>query len=571
MDSKTNKNNLNDEYTVLARKYRPKDFNFLIGQETLVKTLSGAFKRDRLAHAYILTGERGVGKTSTARILAKGFNCLNINREDENINPCNDCKSCFDINLGNYIDVIEMDAASHTGVDNIRELIDGVGYKPLSSKYRIYIIDEVHMLSKGAFNALLKTLEEPPEHVKFIFATTEIRKVPITVLSRCQRFDLKRVSLKELMGHLVWICNQENIVFDDEALKAIARVSGGSVRDALSILDQALALSDSKLNLEDVNKMLGLTDRLTSILIFKEAFSGKIQNAIDLFNEVIISGGTTENILNDILEVIHMISRLVIIEEKNHNILIDNMPEAEQKELKGLTNLKIPDLARAWQIILKGIEEIRLAPNIDIAGEMILIRLAYASSIGDPSKLLKKLKENIYNQNDKKNIYSLSADNNLEKNLSNKTQSDVIQENEHQNRIPSNFFELVELFKQNGEMLLYSQIKSSVHLVSFKAGEITIRISGHPAKTLSKEISEKTSTWTGMKWQVIQVEKGGDETIDGEKLKNENEKIELANNSEEMEKVLKAFPNAKLKNVTDMNNHKENEYNNFDNKDEEEI
>ena len=247
------------------------------------------------------------------------------------------------------------------------------------------------------------------------------------------------------------------------------------------------------------------------------------------------------------------------------------MPEAEQKELKGLTNLKIPDLARAWQIILKGIEEIRLAPNIDIAGEMILIRLAYASSIGDPSKLLKKLKENIYNQNDKKNIYSLSADNNLEKNLSNKTQSDIIQENEHQNRIPSNFFELVELFKQNGEMLLYSQIKSSVHLVSFKAGKITIRISGHPAKTLSKEISEKTSTWTGMKWQVIQVEKGGDETIDGEKLKNENEKIELANNSEEMEKVLKAFPNAKLKNVTDMNNHKENEYNNFDNKDEEEI
>ena len=267
MDSKTNKNNLNDEYTVLARKYRPKDFNFLIGQETLVKTLSGAFKRDRLAHAYILTGERGVGKTSTARILAKGFNCLNINRVDENINPCNDCKSCADINLGNYIDVIEMDAASHTGVDNIRELIDGVGYKPLSSKYRIYIIDEVHMLSKGAFNALLKTLEEPPEHVKFIFATTEIRKVPITVLSRCQRFDLKRVSLKELMGHLVWICNQENIVFDDEALKAIARVSGGSVRDSLSILDQALALSDSKLNLEDVNKMLGLTDRLTSILI----------------------------------------------------------------------------------------------------------------------------------------------------------------------------------------------------------------------------------------------------------------------------------------------------------------
>ena len=216
-----------------------------------------------------------------------------------------------------------MDAASHTGVDNIRELIDGVGYKPLSSKYRIYIIDEVHMLSKGAFNALLKTLEEPPEHVKFIFATTEIRKVPITVLSRCQRFDLKRVSLKELMGHLVWICNQENIVFDDEALKAIARVSGGSVRDSLSILDQALALSDSKLNLEDVNKMLGLTDRLTSILIFKEAFSGKIQNAIDLYNEVIISGGTTENILNDILEIIHMISRLVIIEEKNHNFLID--------------------------------------------------------------------------------------------------------------------------------------------------------------------------------------------------------------------------------------------------------
>ena len=571
MVSKTNNDNLHDEYTVLARKYRPKDFNHLIGQETLVKTLSGAFKRDRLAHAYILTGVRGVGKTSTARILAKGFNCINISKNDENINPCNDCKSCSDINLGNHIDVIEMDAASHTGVDNIRDLIDGVGYKPLSSKYRVYIIDEVHMLSKGAFNALLKTLEEPPDHVKFIFATTEIRKVPVTVLSRCQRFDLKRVSLNELIEHLVWVCNQEKILFDNEVLKVIAKVSGGSVRDALSILDQALAISDGKLNLEDVNQMLALTDKLTSILIFKEAISGNIQNSIDLYNKVIISGGTTENILNDVLEIIHLISRLVIIEDKKKNFLIDKIPEGEQRELKALTNLKIPDLARSWQIILKGIEEIRLAPNAEIAGEMILIRLAYASSLGDPSKLLQKLKESMINENEEKPITNDPVDYNSDNNLKNMQNSGINKGLEKQISTPSNFMEFVELFKEKGEMLLYSQIKSSVHLVSFNVGEIVIRISGHPEKTLSKEISSKISEWTGIKWNVNQVENGGNETINGEKLKENNEKIEMAKNSEEMKKVLQAFPSAKLKKVTDRQNDNENENINIDFSNEEEI
>ena len=240
-----NKNNVTDSiHRVLARKYRPLNFTKLVGQNNLIKTLSGSIERGRLAHAYILTGVRGVGKTSTARIIAKLFNCTNPEKSSEiAINPCGVCDSCLGIAEGKNIDVLEIDAASNTGVDNIRELIDGVGYKPLTSKFRVYIIDEVHMLSKGAFNALLKTLEEPPEHVKFIFATTEIRKVPITILSRCQRFDLQIVPSKILIDHLKWVCEEEKINFTLEALQIIVRVSGGSVRDALSLLDQSASIS----------------------------------------------------------------------------------------------------------------------------------------------------------------------------------------------------------------------------------------------------------------------------------------------------------------------------------------
>ena len=240
MDVELDNTFANSKNRVLARKYRPLNFKRLIGQQTLIRTLSGSIDRNRLAHAYMLTGVRGVGKTTTARIIAKVFNCLNPEKIPEiSINPCGKCECCLGIASGDHIDVLEMDAASHTGVDNIRDLIDGVGYKPVTSKYRIYIIDEVHMLSKGAFNALLKTLEEPPDHVKFIFATTEIRKVPITVLSRCQRFDLQRALPDQLIEYLNWICDQEGIKCSNEALQIIVRVSGGSVRDALYLLDQS--------------------------------------------------------------------------------------------------------------------------------------------------------------------------------------------------------------------------------------------------------------------------------------------------------------------------------------------
>ena len=327
-----NKNNVTDSiHRVLARKYRPLNFTKLVGQNNLIKTLSGSIERGRLAHAYILTGVRGVGKTSTARIIAKLFNCTNPEKSSEiAINPCGVCDSCLGIAEGKNIDVLEIDAASNTGVDNIRELIDGVGYKPLTSKFRVYIIDEVHMLSKGAFNALLKTLEEPPEHVKFIFATTEIRKVPITILSRCQRFDLQIVPSKILIDHLKWVCEEEKINFTLEALQIIVRVSGGSVRDALSLLDQSASISGDDIKSETISFMLGLPSRVSSIEILEKIFDSDIANALKIYDNVINHGTNGEILIGDMLDVIHLSTRINIIGEKNLDTFMNSIPDGEK-------------------------------------------------------------------------------------------------------------------------------------------------------------------------------------------------------------------------------------------------
>ena len=378
---------------VLARKYRPLNFNKLIGQHSLVKTLSGSIERNRLAHAYILTGIRGVGKTTTARIIAKLFNCTNPKKLPEiSMNPCGECDSCLGIASGKNIDVLEIDAASNTGVDNIRELIDGIGYKPLTSKYRIYIIDEVHMLSKGAFNALLKTLEEPPDHVKFIFATTEIRKVPITILSRCQRFDLQRVLSDKLIEHLKWVCDQENIKSSLEALQIIARVSGGSVRDALSLLDQSASISSDDIKSETISFMLGLPSRVSSIEILEKTLKGDISEALKLFDTIINSGSNSETMISDMLDILHLSTRMHVLGPENENVSLLSIPEGERNGIKKLAENPLSHLTRAWQILLKGLEEIRSAPNLDEAGSMILIRLGYSSNLPDPATLVKKIK-----------------------------------------------------------------------------------------------------------------------------------------------------------------------------------
>ena len=552
-----NKNNVTDSiHRVLARKYRPLNFTKLVGQNNLIKTLSGSIERGRLAHAYILTGVRGVGKTSTARIIAKLFNCTNPEKSSEiAINPCGVCDSCLGIAEGKNIDVLEIDAASNTGVDNIRELIDGVGYKPLTSKFRVYIIDEVHMLSKGAFNALLKTLEEPPEHVKFIFATTEIRKVPITILSRCQRFDLQIVPSKILIDHLKWVCEEEKINFTLEALQIIVRVSGGSVRDALSLLDQSASISGDDIKSETISFMLGLPSRVSSIEILENIFDSNIENALKIYDNVINHGTNGEILIGDMLDIIHLSTRINIIGEKNLDTFMNSIPDGEKAGILKISKISLPGLTRAWQILLKGIEEIRAAPNPDEAGSMILIRLAYSCNLPDPASLVKKIQASL---EENKTTFNDSLE---EKDDDKKNTSEIINDLQEINSIGNKttlaevntFEDLVEIFKIKGELLLHAQLLSCVHLISFEKGKLEISISGNTNNNIAKDISKFLKNWTGEDWVISIVDDQGTETLDHKNESKAQEEIENTKNTPEMQKVLKAFPNAELKSVNDKN------------------
>ena len=551
-----NKNNVTDSiHRVLARKYRPLNFTKLVGQNNLIKTLSGSIERGRLAHAYILTGVRGVGKTSTARIIAKLFNCTNPEKSSEiAINPCGVCDSCLGIAEGKNIDVLEIDAASNTGVDNIRELIDGVGYKPLTSKFRVYIIDEVHMLSKGAFNALLKTLEEPPEHVKFIFATTEIRKVPITILSRCQRFDLQIVPSKILIDHLKWVCEEEKINFTLEALQIIVRVSGGSVRDALSLLDQSASISGDDIKSETISFMLGLPSRVSSIEILENIFDSNIENALKIYDNVINHGTNGEILIGDMLDIIHLSTRINIIGEKNLDTFMNSIPDGEKAGILKISKISLPGLTRAWQILLKGIEEIRAAPNPDEAGSMMLIRLAYSCNLPDPASLVKKIQASL--EENKTTVI-----NTLEMDDGKKNTSEIINDLQEINSIDNKttlaevntFEDLVEIFKIKGELLLHAQLLSCVHLISFEKGKLEISISGNTNNNIAKDISKFLKNWTGEDWVISIVDDQGTETLDHKNERKAQEEIENTKNTPEMQKVLKAFPNAELKSVNDKN------------------
>ncbi|MGY9054232.1 MAG: DNA polymerase III subunit gamma/tau [Alphaproteobacteria bacterium] len=379
-------------YRVLARKYRPVDFDGLIGQEVLVRTLSNAIAAGRLAQAYVLTGVRGVGKTTTARILARAFNCIGPDGEGgPTVKPCGVCENCTAIANDRHVDVVEMDAASNNSVDNIREIVEGARYRPSSARYKIYILDEVHMLSNAAFNALLKTLEEPPPHLKFIFATTEIRKVPVTVLSRCQRFDLRRVEAAELADHFAKIAAQENVTVEPAALSLIARAADGSVRDGLSLLDQAIALSDGQVAEEQVRDMLGLADRGVIFDLLDSLLGGDVPAAIKVVEHMHAAGADPGVILNDLLELTHWLTRLKIEPGAATDTL---MPEAERARGAAMAApLSLPVLARLWQLLLKGVGELGQAPSPRLALEMVLIRTAYAANLPNPADLVKQLQE----------------------------------------------------------------------------------------------------------------------------------------------------------------------------------
>lgn len=374
------------EYLVLARKYRPQTLAELIGQEVMVRTLTNAVKTGRIAHAFILTGVRGVGKTTTARIIARALNCV----DGPTISPCGGCEHCRAISDDRHADVVEMDAASNTGVDDIRDLIDGARYRPVSARYKVYIVDEVHMLSKNAFNALLKTLEEPPPDVKFIFATTEVNRVPVTVLSRCQRFALRRVPIEYLIEHYRRIAEAEGIVVEPAALDLIARAADGSVRDGLSILDQAIALSGS-IDEAAVRDMLGIADRNLVFDLLETVLKGDAGGALDRMDSLYQGGADPLLVLQDLLDLTHFLTRLKLAPEAGAG---DPLEEGERERARPIAAaLSLPVLARAWQMLLKGLEEVQAAPSPAQAAAMVLVRLAYVADLPVPADLVKMLKE----------------------------------------------------------------------------------------------------------------------------------------------------------------------------------
>ena len=380
-------------YRVLARKYRPQTFGQLIGQEAMVQTLANAIKRDRLAHAFLMTGVRGVGKTSTARLIAKALNCIGPDGQGgPTIDPCGICEPCQAIAEGRHIDVIEMDAASHTGVDDVREIIEAVRYAAVSARYKIYIIDEVHMLSRNAFNALLKTLEEPPAHVKFLFATTEVDKLPVTVLSRCQRFDLRRIATPMLAEHFAWVCTNEGVGAEQEALAMVAAAAEGSVRDGLSILDQAIAHADldgeGKVRADKVRDMLGLSDKSVQRKLLGAILDGNGADLLALVAHQFSLGVEPLAMMRGLMELAHRIAVTQVSGSAD-------APSTEEREAveSWAKALRAGHLHRLWQLLLKGYEEVKSAPDPLVAAQMALLRIMHASDMPDPGALVKKLED----------------------------------------------------------------------------------------------------------------------------------------------------------------------------------
>jgi DNA polymerase-3 subunit gamma/tau len=549
---------LNQPYRVLARKYRPARFADLIGQEALVRTLGNALRTGRIAHAFMLTGVRGVGKTTTARIVARALNCIGPDGTGgPTIDPCGVCANCRAIAEDRHVDVLEMDAASRTGVGDMRELIDGVRYLPVQARYKIYIIDEVHMLSMAAFNALLKTLEEPPAHVKFVFATTEIRKVPITILSRCQRFDLRRIEADRLFEHFRRIAGDEGVTAEDEALRLIARAADGSVRDGLSLLDQAIALGDGPVEAAPVRDMLGLADRGQVFALFGAVMKGAVGDALDRFDAAYRAGADPVALLQDLLGVVHMVTRLKTAPE---SVEATSLPEIERVEGGGLAaDLSVPTLTRAWQILLKGLGETQAAPVPRQAAEMVLIRLAHVANLPDPAQLVRLLERD----RDRAAGEGAPADPGggiraeagggrispmpqpQPQPLAVAAPSDLPQ--------PASFAAAVALFAERREVVLHAQILQDVHLVRFEPGRIELRLRPEAKnRDTPNRMGTLLSEWTGRRW-IISISDGPAEPT----LREQAEAADRAMRHELAQHplvraVLDAFPGAEIEVVRNL-------------------
>lgn len=545
-----------NKYRVLARKYRPATFADLIGQDALVRTLKNAIDTGRLAQAYILTGIRGVGKTTSARIIARALNCIGPDgKGGMTTEPCGVCEHCRAIAEGRHVDVVEIDAASNTGVDNVREIIETTRYNPTSARFKIYIVDEVHMLTKQAFNALLKTLEEPPERVKFIFATTEIRKVPTTVLSRCQRFDLRRVDVEPLTQHFKNIIEKENLKAEDDALRLIARAADGSVRDGLSLLDQAIAHGGGNVTADFVRAMIGLADRAAVFDLFEKLMNGDIKSALDLFNAQYDLGAEPLVVLQDLLDLTHWLTRAKIAPE-----LADDPSMASAERERGAEmakKLSMPVLTRTWQMLLKGINETVYAPSAKQAAEMLLIRLAYAAELPPPAEIIGSL------GSAKTAPAPMTTTGTSSFSNAPKAQSDWggIRAAVGASSAPvpeslpktqpklSSFADVVAYAYKQNEMILAFNLENYASIVRFEFGCIEFYPLEKAPLNLANELAEKLNEWTGKRWLVSVVNKPGGMTLAQEAKKNEENLRKKMSVHPLVSAVIKTFPGAHLESV----------------------
>ncbi|TVR79718.1 MAG: DNA polymerase III subunit gamma/tau [Rhodospirillales bacterium] len=584
-------------YRVLARKYRPQTFGSLIGQDALVRTLRNAFRSGRMAHAYMLAGVRGIGKTTTARIIARALNCVGADGTGgPTADPCGVCVHCRAIAEDRHVDVLEMDAASRTGVDDIREVIEGVRYRPTSARYKVYIVDEVHMLSKHAFNALLKTLEEPPEHVRFVFATTEIRKVPVTVLSRCQRFDLRRVDQGTLAAHFRELVGREGAQVTDGALQMIARAADGSVRDGLSLLDQAIAHAEGTVDDETVRRMLGLADRIVVFDLFEAAMAGDMRTVLDLMAGQYAAGADPAVVLEDLLSLTHWLTRIRLVAQAADD---PGVPEAERVRGRNLAEkLPMPELTRSWQILLKGLGETRAAPEPLQAAEMALIRLAFAARLPTPAEALAKLGPDRPQNSAPRHaathpdagatsglgggapaVHRGSADprtgptdrgthaeamrhpvvSNSATAATSTTSPARSSEAAPAAALPmpgtadncelASFQDVVALAGRHREGVLQGALINAVHLVRFEPGRIELRLSEHAPQDLPHRLSRFLSEQTGSRWLVTVSRADGEGTLAEQRAAADARRIAAAAADPLVRDVLAAFPGARIRAV----------------------
>ena len=536
----------------LALRYRPQKFQELIGQDSMVISIQNAIKLKRIPNAYLLTGIRGTGKTTTARIIAKAINCKVDFASDQKCSEGDFCH-CESITNSNHIDILEMDAASKTGIDDIREILEASKYHPSTAEYKVFIIDEVHMLSKQAFNALLKTLEEPPPHLKFILATTEVKKIPVTILSRCQRFDLRRIKVEEMKSFLKKICEKEEADVDENSLTLISKSSEGSVRDALSILDQAIIthnLMGEKVTEDKVRTMLGLADDTKIVDLMSYIVEGNIEKSINAVEEIFDIGADPKLVLHSLLDVCYLMTRTKTLGKISKDLSVSET-DAERLNVM-VKDLDMTYLTMLWHFLIKGLEDLNLYPNLSIAFQMLLTRLCHLKNMPDPQSVYESKEESKINtehnktSNQKINLQSTTQIKNVSQEIESPKQN--LNQNNLTSKINS-FEELISLVEKNKEIELKFDLERNVRLVKFSEGKIDIEFNEKLSKNFIKNLTSRLLEWTGNRWIITLSKSKGDQTIYEKKNEVKKMLFEDAKKTEIYKKVMELFPNAELTNV----------------------